>query len=216
MWCALAPAGRTCRPADVDSLSWADVCAQRLVRHSLTTARPAAELADVVGTICGAHAQVMSAAEVSIGLRTEKVTQTEVRDALWRDRTLVKTFGPRGTVHLLPADELPLWTSALGAVPPSSNGLAPDARLSPEQLKQVVAAIAEALDGPELTVDELGGRVVAATGAWAADPVVPGFTDMWPRWRPPWGPPRTRACCASARTRAAVRRTPIRGGGCPG
>src|SRR2546430_11134802 len=30
--------------------------------------------------------------------------------ALWQDRSLVKTFGPRGTVHLLPAADLPMWT----------------------------------------------------------------------------------------------------------
>lgn len=155
-----------------ETLSWKDVCARRLVRHSLTNCRGADELADVVGTIGGAHAQVMSAAEVSIGLRVKDVTQTDIRDALWKHRTLVKTFGPRGTVHLLPADELPLWTAALAAVPARATGLAPDARLTPEQLDEVVAAIADALNGPELTVDELGERVIAATGAWAADPVV--------------------------------------------
>jgi hypothetical protein len=28
-----------------------------------------------------------------------------VRRALWQERTLVKTFGPRGTIHLLPTVE---------------------------------------------------------------------------------------------------------------
>ena len=34
---------------------------------------------------------------------------------LWEQRTLVKTYGPRGTLHLLPADELPLWMDAMRA-----------------------------------------------------------------------------------------------------
>ena len=34
-------------------------------------------------------------------------TCADVRRALWEDRTLVKTFGPRGTVHLLRAADLP-------------------------------------------------------------------------------------------------------------
>ncbi len=32
---------------------------------------------------------------------------------------LVKTFGPRGTIHLLPAADLPMWTGALSALPSS-------------------------------------------------------------------------------------------------
>jgi purine-cytosine permease-like protein len=59
--------------------------------------------ADIVGTICGAHVQVLSAAELSIALRVAGVTRAEVREALWTERSLVKTFGPRGSVHLLSA-----------------------------------------------------------------------------------------------------------------
>ncbi|NMH92498.1 winged helix DNA-binding domain-containing protein [Pseudonocardia bannensis] len=32
---------------------------------------------------------------------------------LWTDRTLVRTWAMRGTLHLLPVDELDLWTGAL-------------------------------------------------------------------------------------------------------
>ena len=70
--------------------------------------------------MCGAHAQVITAAELSVGIRTSGTSLAEVRRALWDDATLVKAFGPRGTVHLLPADDLPLWTGALGAVPPAA------------------------------------------------------------------------------------------------
>src|SRR5258705_359400 len=41
------------------------------------------------------------------------------------------------------------------------------------------AALADA----ELTIDELSAEVTTRTGPWAADPVVPGFGGMWPRWR---------------------------------
>ena len=79
--------------------------------------------------MCGAHAQVMSAAEVSVGLRVSGITRADVRRALWEDRSLVKTIGPRGTVHLLAASDLPIWNAALDAAlePP---GFAPDVRLS--------------------------------------------------------------------------------------
>ena len=73
--------------------------------------------AGVASVLCGAHAQVLSAAELSIGRRIAGATRTDVRRALWQERTLVKTFGPRGTVHLLSAADLPVWTGALSALP---------------------------------------------------------------------------------------------------
>ena len=134
--------------------------------------------------MCGAHAQVLSAAELSIGLRIAGISRADVRNALWGEHSLVKTFGPRGTVHLLPTRDLPMWTGALSAVPAPPDPLPEEARLTAEQAEEVVAAIAVALADAELTVDELGEAVVAATGSWAADPVVPAWYGNWPRWRP--------------------------------
>jgi hypothetical protein len=57
--------------------------------------------------------------------------------------------------------------------------------MTEQQTEKVVAAIGDALlasDG-ELTVDELTEQVVARTGSWAGDPVMPAFQQMWPRWR---------------------------------
>ena len=70
-----------------------------------------------MAAVAGTHAQVLSAAELAIGLRLDGATRAGVRHALWTERSLVKTFGPRGTVHLLPARELPMWIGALSAVP---------------------------------------------------------------------------------------------------
>lgn len=159
------------------------VHARRLARHGLAEPVAAARLAEQVGTICGAHAQVLSAAELSVGLRVDGATQASVRAALWEERSLVKTFGPRGTVHLLPTRELPLWTAALAAVPSPGGGFAPDVRMSAQQTDAVVAAIADALADAELTVDELTDAVVERAGAWAGDLVMPAFQQLWPRWR---------------------------------
>jgi hypothetical protein len=167
----------------VPRLSWAEVSARRLERHGLATPMAGATPADVVGAICGAHAQLLSAAELSIGLRLAGATRVDVREALWTGRSLVKTFGPRGTVHLLPAGELALWTGALGAVPPPRYGFAADVRLSPEQTDAVVDAVGAALADAELTVDELTAEVVARAGGWAGDLVMPAFNGLWPRWR---------------------------------
>lgn len=82
-------------------MSWAQVRARRLDRQALST--PASDMrpADVVAAMCGAHAQVLSAAELSVALRIADATRTHVRDALWAEHSLIKTFGP--TRHRAPA-----------------------------------------------------------------------------------------------------------------
>src|SRR6188508_237247 len=82
------------------SLTWAQVWGRRLARHALLTPQPRAHLVEVVRTVGGIHAQMMSAAELSIGVRLAGVTREDVRAKLWQRRSLVKTYGLRGTVHL--------------------------------------------------------------------------------------------------------------------
>src|SRR5205085_9907121 len=115
------------------SLTWSGVTARRMARHAL--AEPATDLgtADIAGVLCGAHAQVLSAAELSIGRRVAGATRADVQRALWEDRTLVKTFGPRGTIHLLSAADLPMWTGALSALPTSVPMHPEPVRFNPEQ-----------------------------------------------------------------------------------
>lgn len=66
----------------------------------------------VVGEVGGLQAQVMSAAELQIAVRSA-CRVTDVREALWKDRSLVKTWLMRGTLHLIPAEDLPLYTGAM-------------------------------------------------------------------------------------------------------
>jgi hypothetical protein len=167
----------------VARLSWPEVCARRLGRHALAAPSAAARPADVVAAMCGAHAQVLSAAELSIGIRIPGIARAEIRDALWREHSLVKTYGPRGTVHLLPTRDLPMWTGALAAIPPVRNVHDRNELLTPDQRDAVVAAIGTALADADLTVDELTEAVVAIAGSWAGDLVMEAFQVKWPRWR---------------------------------
>jgi len=137
----------------------------------------------MAGVMCGVHAQVLSAAELSLARRISGATQTDVRRALWDDRTLVKTFGPRGTVHLLATDELPMWTGALSSLPSSVPQHPDPVRFSPEQAAEVIAAIGDALANAELTVDELTDAIEQRTGPWAVERTMDAFQDKWPRWR---------------------------------
>jgi hypothetical protein len=164
-------------------VSWPAANVRRLQRHALLTpASSGTDPAEIAAVICGAHAQVLSAAELSIALRIRAATRTTVRQALWDDHRLIKTYGPRGTVHLLAADDLPMWMAALSAIPahsPFPDGV----RLTPKEAEQIVDAIGHALEDAELTVDELDRAVVNLAGEWAGDRVMPAFQDLWPRWR---------------------------------
>ncbi|TDD29257.1 winged helix DNA-binding domain-containing protein [Actinomadura sp. KC06] len=167
-------------------MSWEDVCARRLERHALSV--PSKDgCAEVAAGMGGVHAQVMTAAELGIGLRMDGVTRADVRRALWEERSLVKAHGPRGTVHVLPARDLPMWVAALSALPPAPSPFQDGVRMTAEQTEEVIAAIEGAVDEADLTVDELTEAVVERAGPWAGDLVMPAFQTLWPRWRQAMG-----------------------------
>lgn len=163
-------------------MTWAQVCARRLARHGLSAPLSGGP-ADVVSAVAGTHAQVLSAAELSIALRLPSATRETVQTALWGTGELAKVFGPRGTVHLLPTRELPDWFAALSAIPQKPSSHPGSIHLTCDQTDQVLAAIAESVRDAELTIDELSDAVVARTGPWAGDPVMEAFQGKWPRWR---------------------------------
>jgi Winged helix DNA-binding domain len=156
-------------------LSWTQVHAFRLERHHLVHRAPAADLVKVTGAIGGAQAQLMSAAELQVGVRVDCRT-SEVRDALWKDRTLVKTWLMRGTLHLIPAADLGLYTSAMRArsIKTRSSWLK-FFQLSEAELMEVIAAIGEALDDRPQTREELIARV----GAGRSEHVLAGLRSGW-------------------------------------
>jgi hypothetical protein len=170
-------------PSNPTSLTWSEVTTRRVERHSLAEPATGITPADIARTMCGVHAQIMSAAEISIGRRLIGVTRSDVRRAIWEERTLVKTFGPRGTVHLLPTADLPMWTGALLALPPSVPNHPEPIRFTSDELDEVVAAIGDALSSTELTIDELTAAIEDRTGPWAVERTMDAFQDKWPRWR---------------------------------
>lgn len=170
------------RPLDAPVVAWSEVCSRRLERHALASPATDASPAEIAGTLCGVHAQILTAGEVSLGIRLTGSSRQDIQQALWTDRSLVKTFGPRGTVHLLATRDLPLWTGALSAIP-AANAFPEEIRLTAGEADEIVATIAEALADAELTVDALTEALVARLGPWAGEPVMPAFQAMWPRWR---------------------------------
>jgi Winged helix DNA-binding domain len=192
-------------------MTWAEVCGRRLARHGLS-GPGLADAAGVATAVVGVHAQVMSAAELSIGLRVPGSSRDDVRSALWVDRTVVKSRGPRGTIHLLSTVDLPQWTGALSALPAQRSPFAADVRLTPEQTGAVLAAIRTALAAAELTVDELTEAIVDTAGGWAGDLVMEAFGTKWPRWRQAEGLATVRGamCFGAPRGRQVTYTSPAR------
>jgi hypothetical protein len=54
----------------------------------------------------------MSAAYLQLWARNHAITRAEIESALWKNRTLVKTSLMRQTLHLIPADEFPIYIAA--------------------------------------------------------------------------------------------------------
>jgi hypothetical protein len=165
-------------------VSWDEVRARRLARSSLSERASADRLVEVAGTLCGFQAQVQVAAELQLGARVEGVTQADVRAALWERRALVKAWTIRGTLHIHPADELPLWLAARRAVLGSQDeGLPawPDPAgvlhpaLGAAEVEAVRAAVWNALDRRYLSRDELTEEVVQRVGAAPRKRLTSGF-----------------------------------------
>ena len=148
--------------------TWEQVRARRLARSCLT--EPADSLLAAARATCGIQAQVQAAAEIGLCLRTTAAAREDVRTALWEERTLVRTWTLRGTLHLHPAEELGLWTAA-------SSGL-DEAGLEPARRRALLDAFAEALDGRTLLRAELADEVARRVGEWAREPLSSGWAFL--------------------------------------
>jgi uncharacterized protein YcaQ len=148
------------------TLCWPQIAAWRAARHHLNERSPATAMLEVVADIAGLHAQVMSSAELTLAARVDGLRPDDVRRALWEERSLVKTWAMRGTLHLLPAAEFPLWQAALS----TRRGWETAAwqrgfGVTLGELARLNDAVAEALDGRLLTREELAARVGELTGS---------------------------------------------------
>ena len=95
----------------VRALTSAQVAGWRIARHHLVERAPRRRLASVASEICGVQAQVMSSAEQALWTRVD-ASPEDVQEALWQKRTLVKTWAMRGALHLLAAEDWPVFAGA--------------------------------------------------------------------------------------------------------
>ncbi|GAA3339623.1 winged helix DNA-binding domain-containing protein [Amorphoplanes nipponensis] len=139
-----------------------EILRRRIDRHHLGRAR-AGDVVAAARRIGGLHAQVASSALASATLRL--TAAPELDDALYRRRSLVRTWAARGTLHLLPAADLPLWVAAMSTRTRETTGSWLKYHgVTEAQMRDIIAAVPDVLGGTPLTREELADAIVTATG----------------------------------------------------
>jgi Winged helix DNA-binding domain len=166
------------QPSPALKLDWDHVAGWRQRGHHLDRRAARGEMLAVTSRIAGLHAQVMSSAAQTLWARVDSLEPSAVADALWRDRTLVKTWAMRGTLHLLPADELPLWQAGQSTRRAYERGAWQRGfGITLEQIEAMLAAVSTALEGRTLSREALAGEVARVTGS----------TELGTKLRSGWG-----------------------------
>ncbi len=128
------------------------------------------ELVAVVDRLCGLHAQLMSSVDLALWARIDGLPREAVADALWQQRTLVKIWAMRATLHVLPAEDLGTWIAGFSIWKPGGWPLK-DADAVP-----VAAYVDKALRRKMVTRAELAAAV---TKLGATPKMVEGLLGAW-------------------------------------
>ena len=147
------------------ALSTDQVRAFRIARHHLDARVAPGSAIEVAAAVVGVHAQLAASAELALWARVDGLRRDDVREALEDKKSLVKTWAMRGTLHLLPAADLPLLTAVLGPRWDSPGGAWLRGHgISEEHYEAILEAVPAALEGRILTRDELADEVARRTG----------------------------------------------------
>jgi hypothetical protein len=159
------------------------VLAWRLQHHHLAKrARPGRSsdgVVQVVRDLCGAHAQLASAAELALATRIDGLKPGVIGRLVTEERRLVKTWAMRGTLHYIAAEDMPLWIAALkDRVPYRQPVWQRGFKVTLAQMETLMEAIWKALDGRELTREELDDEVVRLTDGSLAGRLRSGWGEL--------------------------------------
>jgi winged helix DNA-binding protein len=154
-------------------VSWEQALAWRVAQQLLgdpvprpgTPPPPAGSVVEAARRLAGVQAQVMSSAELALGVRTG-APPSATRTAL-QERRLTKTWAMRGTLHLFPSDELPTWVAALRAKEAGTRrtrGWEEYHGVTVSQLAAITGTVGDMLGRAPMTRVELAAAVTEATG----------------------------------------------------
>ena len=133
-----------------------------LARHHLVERLPRGKALDAVGDILGLNAQGALNYQLSLWNRVEGLDPSFLPRALQEDRSLVRSWFMRDTVHIVPTADLPVFRRGL------EKGLMRDwdrwtvrtgRKEAPESWEPLYPDVLDALEGPPLTLNGIRERV---------------------------------------------------------
>jgi hypothetical protein len=149
------------------SVIWEQVNAFRLARHHLSKRAPTKSLLSVSNDMTGAQAQLLSAAQISLGMRVRDLKLKDVEDVI-NKRKLVKSNCMRRTLFLVPAKHLATFVRGSARRAQKEINWALKKGVSERTIDKVVNATLSVLDEP-LTRPEIAERVSRALGVQKRD-----------------------------------------------
>ncbi len=149
---------------DAVEVTWPQVHAFRVARHHLDRPVRRARLTEALADAGGVQAQVMAAARLALRVRVRGLTVEDIERALWHDRSLARVWCLRGTVHLVPAEELEVYVRGCSSRQEGRLSAWMDRRgVSRASLDRLIDAASAAMDRPR-TREELAARIHDSLG----------------------------------------------------
>src|SRR5689334_16830733 len=146
--------------------------AQRLIPQAADNITSVAHL---IKELCGIQAQDSHAAELAVRVRSAGVVAAGVERARVQERSIIRTWGPRGTLHLLAAEDVGWLLSLLGPVfIAGGRRRRTELGLDEETCVTLIAVLRDMLanHGP-LTRAELVEQLAVKTGVWLEGQAAP-------------------------------------------
>jgi len=146
----------------LESLSLEALTRLYLIKHHLFKKAKKKDFEKVVDDVCGLHAQAATTPYFSLWSRVQDFVDIMLDEALYKSKSLVKTWVMRGTLHVIPSADLPIYNKALKRMWFEHHGRfmrAPDWPGIDERRNVIYPKISEALTEKPLKRKDLSDKV---------------------------------------------------------
>jgi uncharacterized protein YcaQ len=153
---------KTAETMSLENVSLQTVTRLYLKKHHLLTKAKESELKRIIGDICGLHAQVPQTPYFSLWNRVKSFDSNLLEKLLYEDKSVVKTWFMRGTLHLILSEDMPVYNRALRKMWFEHHGRfmrAPEWPPAEKRRSMIYPAIVEALAQRPLARKELNEKV---------------------------------------------------------